>query len=443
MPIPNINPEKYVKLFNVNESVLLAYIEYNSRQKMGRFGLPNIEVLYLNGQFYFKKQDIDKYDLSDRRVLSIIKKLRYLLEKYIKFCAKLKSLDFTHLPFTKQLYFYQQLVKNYEEVFTIIDVPVYCESFVEKRIIENLKQRGFGAKDFDILSTPLYESFHKRRHLDFIKLKNKKISRSLFLKKWEWSNMALFYFVPVDKAFIDTNLKEIKNPRVELQKIDKKTKKDRANFYRLYNKLPKDLKQQADLMQELIAIRDYRYEMFIKGAYYAKGLLVEIAKNLGVDYDGIINMSPPEVLLAKIPSDLNLRKKGFSVVKNKIYTGNDLSKIWDIFNKKQLKDEAKGSPANGGLVQGQVKIIKNNSELNKLKQGDILVCEMTTPDYLAVVKKAAAIVTNLGGMTCHAAIISREFGIPAIVGTGNATLVFKDGDLVEVDANRGIIKKIK
>ena len=67
---------------------------------------------------------------------------------------------------------------------------------------------------------------------------------------------------------------------------------------------------------------------------------------------------------------------------------------------------------------------------------------MTRPDYIIGIKKAAAIVTNEGGITCHAAIVSRELGIPCIIGTKIATEVFKDGDLVEVNANHGVVKKI-
>ena len=78
-----------------------------------------------------------------------------------------------------------------------------------------------------------------------------------------------------------------------------------------------------------------------------------------------------------------------------------------------------------------------------MKTGDILLSQATSPDLLPVMKKAAAIVTNTGGLICHAAIISREMRIPCIVGTGNATLIFKDGDIVEVDANKGIVRKMR
>ena len=81
--------------------------------------------------------------------------------------------------------------------------------------------------------------------------------------------------------------------------------------------------------------------------------------------------------------------------------------------------------------------------MNKVKKGDILVAVMTRPDYLPAMKRAAAIVTDEGGVTCHAAILSRELGIPCIIGTKIATKVLKDGQLVEVNANHSWVKIIK
>ena len=103
----------------------------------------------------------------------------------------------------------------------------------------------------------------------------------------------------------------------------------------------------------------------------------------------------------------------------------------------------KGTSACQGKAVGTVKIISHSSELSKIKPGDIFVANFTFPTYTPAMIKSSAIVTNEGGLTTHAAIISREYKIPCIVGTKIATKVLKDGDLVEVDANRGIIKKIK
>ncbi|MFP3748170.1 PEP-utilizing enzyme, partial [Achromobacter sp. SIMBA_011] len=76
---------------------------------------------------------------------------------------------------------------------------------------------------------------------------------------------------------------------------------------------------------------------------------------------------------------------------------------------------------------GKVRVINDVSEMDKVQPGDVLVSDMTDPDWEPVMKRASAIVTNRGGRTCHAAIIARELGIPAVVGCGNATQLLKDG----------------
>lgn len=98
-----------------------------------------------------------------------------------------------------------------------------------------------------------------------------------------------------------------------------------------------------------------------------------------------------------------------------------------------------GVAACPGIASGQVKIVPNPSQLHKVKQGEILVAEMTTPDYVPAMKKAAAIITDKGGRTAHAAIVSRELGIPCVVGTGQATETLIDGQLVTVDGYNGKI----
>jgi len=103
------------------------------------------------------------------------------------------------------------------------------------------------------------------------------------------------------------------------------------------------------------------------------------------------------------------------------------------------KELIRGYGVSPGIATGSVKIIKDMSELGKIIQGDILVTEMTSPDYVPAMEKSAAIVTNQGGSTCHAAIVSRELGIPCIVGTQNATDILKDGMSVTVDAVKGVV----
>ncbi len=98
-----------------------------------------------------------------------------------------------------------------------------------------------------------------------------------------------------------------------------------------------------------------------------------------------------------------------------------------------------GLAASPGIASGVVKVVHSLEELEKVKEGDVLVTEMTNPDMVVSMQKAAAIITDEGGITSHAAIISREMGIPAVVGTGEATQKLKDGDEVTVDGNSGRI----
>ncbi|MBI2529803.1 MAG: hypothetical protein HYW05_01495 [Candidatus Diapherotrites archaeon] len=108
----------------------------------------------------------------------------------------------------------------------------------------------------------------------------------------------------------------------------------------------------------------------------------------------------------------------------------------------------KGSIANKGRIVGRARIVKVDNPhaiieiANILKPGDILVTGMTNPTMMILVKKVKGIITDEGGVACHAAIISREFGLPCIVGTHVATHVLHDGDLIELDANNGIVRKL-
>jgi phosphohistidine swiveling domain-containing protein len=108
-----------------------------------------------------------------------------------------------------------------------------------------------------------------------------------------------------------------------------------------------------------------------------------------------------------------------------------------------VTSQIKGNVAYSGKVKGLVRVILYKEDLKNLKDKEIIVTEMTSPEFMPAIKKASAIVTDEGGITCHAAIISRELKKPCIIGTKIATQVLHDGDLVEVDADNGIVKIIK
>lgn len=102
----------------------------------------------------------------------------------------------------------------------------------------------------------------------------------------------------------------------------------------------------------------------------------------------------------------------------------------------------KGIPASAGVAKGRVKIILDPSDCSKMKKGDILVANITDPSFVVVMSKAAAIITDIGGLASHPAIIARELGVPCVVSTLKATKVLKNNDKIKVDGTRGIIYKM-
>ncbi|MDD2807707.1 MAG: PEP-utilizing enzyme [Patescibacteria group bacterium] len=129
--------------------------------------------------------------------------------------------------------------------------------------------------------------------------------------------------------------------------------------------------------------------------------------------------------------------------KTKILTGKKANRFLGNLKSKNIESNfIKGSIANKGVVTGRVKVVKKESDLGNLRN-KIVVTPMTAIKFVPALRGIKAIVTDEGGIACHAAIISRELNIPCIIGTKVATTIFKDGDLVEVDANKGIVRRLK
>ena len=142
------------------------------------------------------------------------------------------------------------------------------------------------------------------------------------------------------------------------------------------------------------------------------------------------------------------RKKGYimAVIDEKIVCliGDEYEKIKKDFEDNfEEQSEISGTVACKGKAVGKVKIINDHKDFGKIMKDDILVASMTTPEMMPMMKIASAFITDEGGITCHAAIVAREMKKPCIIGTKFATKVLKDGDVVEVNAEVGIVTIIK
>jgi pyruvate,water dikinase len=133
-----------------------------------------------------------------------------------------------------------------------------------------------------------------------------------------------------------------------------------------------------------------------------------------------------------------------------VHTGNNLKPFLKELNKKEAEvsvnadpDELNGTIANTGKVRGSARIIIGRQDFHKFKNKDILVTAMTSVDFVPLMERASAFVTNEGGITSHASIVSRELNKPCLIGTRIATQILKDGDFIEVDAFKGVVRILK
>ena len=286
------------------------------------------------------------------------------------------------------------------------------------------------------------------------------------LKKLE-KNYAVMSFDFCDK--LSWNLNYFAN--LALEKLSGKIKENilklkhyERNTAREFSRLAKKLKLSkqeikiCDLIRNLGYYKWKREYEFQEAFYNLKFIQDEIGRRLGLTTLEVKYLLADEyrpafkrpakygkIARARIKNSLHIVQAGRGV---KMLVGKkaeaEFKKMKIVVPEYNLNSkELKGMPAYSGQAKGRVKIINTAGEMKKMKPGDILVSQATSPELLPAMKMAAAILTNEGGITCHAAIVSRELGIPCIVGVKIATQVLRDGDLVEVDADKGMVKIIK
>lgn len=236
----------------------------------------------------------------------------------------------------------------------------------------------------------------------------------------------------------------------------KKPVKKQIAFKMVVNELKptdKDLKYLL-MAKRFVYIMDARDDYRRESVFYAGNLYKELARRMGITSQDVSFVQEQEILnflsgKSNISKKLiSQRQNGFVIyfdINKKLVClqGDNVKKALKLFNLLPQEEKVQdiiGSVASRGKASGKVVIVRGVKDLEKVEKGNILVAVTTHPDYVPAMRKSMAIITNEGGVTSHAAIVSREFGIPCIVGTKIATQVLKDGDLVEVDANKGVVK---
>jgi phosphoenolpyruvate synthase/pyruvate phosphate dikinase len=218
------------------------------------------------------------------------------------------------------------------------------------------------------------------------------------------------------------------------------------------------LQKVYEIAADITFLKGYRKDATYYSFYILEKILKEISKRIGLDIteSHMVTYKEIEDLLVhnkKMDKEEIARRKDCAIMTIKdgnliVYSGDEAK---NFFANKNIKKEEieinsdmfKGTCASSGQAKGVVKIINTTAEMDKMNQGDIMVSHTTFPALVPAMKKASAIVTEDGGITCHAAIVARELKTPCVTGIKIITKIVKDGDLVEVDADNGLVKIIK
>ncbi|MEK6958952.1 MAG: PEP-utilizing enzyme [archaeon] len=302
--------------------------------------------------------------------------------------------------------------------------------------------------DFSILSSPVTSSFLSKKEELLWKIKNATgTKKKAFIKKF----MGNYFWI--NSSYVQNNpITEIKVARMseEMASFNKPTfvelKKKKMSLYKKYN-LSKQQIELIELAEFLTDWQDDRKSRIYRGIYSISLICKEASKRFNIEeklihYILLNEYSESDFVSGKTKQLAQDRYNGVIIVREigkfETFTGSDFIEFENLFHKKSEEIEGiHGVAANLGTATGPVRVCKTLESVEKVQKGDVLVASMTRPEYISAMKKAVAIVTDEGGITCHAAIVSRELKIPCIVGTKIATKVLKDGWIVEVKANHG------
>ncbi len=261
-----------------------------------------------------------------------------------------------------------------------------------------------------------------------------------FIKKYYW----------IDNNYSQTKVLTKEEVRKRLTNIKPVQSPDPSSAS---SELDPESRRLVQLLKNFATYQDDRKRNILVYLHYLEVLLKEAGKRSNIPLNAMRDTFPHEIrdiLNGRVTAEfINKRREKCFVVweekseKPSILIGDQAKKWEEVLTAKVDSSQViKGKCASRGKVTGRVRILLSASENDMLEDGEVLVTFMTSPDFMSAVRRCCAIVTNLGGVTSHAAIISRELGIPCVVGTKNATEILKSGDVVEVDADNGIVKKL-
>lgn len=470
-------PNSDLFLWRVN-AYPFAYLSIPAFMKDKKHAWPDSEILFLKNDIYWwsnwdavlargKTCVKDFIGSRDDFSKTYYKKYNTAVKKLEKQFEKLDKINFKTLDKKKLRSLWFDFFKVYTKDFWPIAVYPELVAYGANLMLENeIKRKKINLKPKDLSElmnfTQLSYAAREEKELLKIILEKDKTARTKKIKehaqKFRWLLNGHHGVTPIGINFFEKRIKEIKlagDVKNQLLILEKYPSSAEKKFLKLVSdyKLPKNIVRLARSTQHASFLQDDRKRLHLMATDYIVKLYRVFASKLGIsllDAFGILYeefdlafRSPQFLEKAKVRRHswrLKFTSKKITFCSSGAQEVND---ILEQYRRQVRSDKIQGMVAYPGKVKGIVQIIKTKQELKNFSKGRILVTVMTSPDYISAMKISKAIVTNEGGLVCHAAIVAREMKKPCIVGTKNATKILHNGDLVEVDADQGTVKIVK
>ncbi len=355
----------------------------------------------------------------------------------------------------------QALIDGVGIAHSIEPIGIHLEKEFKQELMAEVGNTVKFNEYYSLLSTPTKPSFLNIEETDLKRindlspdLKEKKLISHAKKYFWIKNSYAGAHEVTVQELY--KRLEELKSSHKDWKTI----RKDKIDLIKSLN-LSSKIQSTIHMIDFVTLWQDERKMNILKSIGYMERVVLELSRRMGLEKDVFHYMGVTEVLKLKSLSEIKDQEQEFknrkegvlfisSDARELIASGNEYKALVEEESetaKNKSSDEPiadiHGSIANRGTAVGRVVICRDLSMLDKVKEGDILVTSMTRPEFMPALRKAQAIITDEGGITCHAAIVARELNIPAIIGTRIATKILQDGMMVEVRANHGLVRIVR
>ncbi|MCK4589443.1 MAG: hypothetical protein KAT77_03305 [Nanoarchaeota archaeon] len=388
----------------------------------------------------------------------------------ISFVSYIFGLDLANLPKEQLMDFYKKYCSDYKQIYARYFVMLTMENSVFEFLKQYLKSKNIDEElvshYLSVLTTSTKAMFSKEeeRELLEIALLKESLTQEEFNQKIK-DHRDKYFWLPSDyedQAWTEKDFLERLNEIIEKGNV-KERLKEIENFYVEKEKEIKEIIKKLkidgfhsklfELMRDGIYLKELRKKIVSESLYYFDGLQIEIGRRINLSLKQIRNFLVDEIeemLLeglyyqfsadSRVELNVCLIEKG----KTKIYFGFDAEDIRDeVIIKPQAIKELKGMAVSPGKAKGVVKLVYDPSDIDKVEPGDIMVTVQAVPSFTPAIKIAGALIADGGtGITSHPATLAREAGIPGVTGLKIATEVLVDGEIVEVDGDKGIVTRL-